>query len=193
MGNYKWNTNNSNRDLPYVVILMISRNKDNKDISNFKMRKYAKFRTKDMDKINKDFINFACEGVPGETSRLYISLNARDTKKVHKQLLHKLIDENICFDYIEPIIAGIAAEKQNAAEKKWFFDFDLKNDSVYEFVEDIISIDKTTNPTVVETPNGYAVIVEHGFDTRLIFEKWDKNIVSLKRDDLICINWIRKG
>lgn len=189
MGNYKWNTNNSDRTLPYVVVLFRSRNKDNKEVPNFKERKQAYFRTADMDRIFKDFDNFAREGVPGETSRCYVSLNARDVKKVKKELLHVLIDEeDICFDYIEPKIAGIAAKKENAAEKKWFFDFDIDSErALGQFMYDIENIDPSLYPEAVKTPHGYAVIVQHGFDTRELLADWTE--VGLKRDDLICRRW----
>lgn len=190
MGNYKWNTNNSDKTLPYVVVLFRSRNKDNKEVPNFKERKQAYFRTADMDKIHRDFEFFASQGVPGETSRCYVSLNARDVKKVRKELLHILIDEeDICFDYIEPKIAGIAAKKENAAEKKWFFDFDLNSErALGQFINDIKTIAPDLEPEAVKTPHGYAVIVQHGFDTRKLLAVWGEN-VSLKRDDLICRFW----
>lgn len=188
MGNYKWNTNDSDKTLPYVVVLFRSRNKDNKDVPNFKERKNAYFRSADKDKIYKDFIKFVNDGVPGEMSRCYISLNARDTEKVKKELLHTLIDEDICFDYIEPKIAGIAAKKENAAEKKWFFDFDLDSErALYQFITDIIAIDPNLTPEAIKTPHGYAVVVQHGFDTRKLLTDWEN--VTLKRDDLICSYW----
>lgn len=190
MGNYKWNTNNSDKTLPYVVVLFRSRNKDNKEVPNFKERKQAYFRTADMDKIHRDFEFFASQGVPGETSRCYVSLNARDVKKVRKELLHTLIDEeDICFDYIEPKIAGIAAKKENAAEKKWFFDFDLDSErALGQFINEIKTIAPDLEPEAVKTPHGYAVIVQHGFDTRGLLAAWGEN-VGLKRDDLICRFW----
>lgn len=191
MGNYKWNVNDSDTTKPYVVVLMTSRNKDNQDVPNFKARRKAKFCTLNEEKIYKEFEFFASQGVPGEMSRVYISLNARDPQKVHKQLLHMLIDKDeVKFDYIESTIAGIAAEKQNALEKKWFFDFDYDSErAVSQFINDILAIDATASPEVVKTPHGYAVIVQHGFDTRELLAQWES--VSLKRDDLICKKWIR--
>lgn len=196
MGNYKWNNNDSNRDLPYVVVLMISRNKDNAHVAGFKERKRSYFCTKDMEKIRRKFKAFVDEGIEGEMSRLYISLNARDPEKVRKKLLHLLIDEeNIVFDYIEAKIAGLAAEKDCAAEKKWFFDFDLDDlEKANEFVNDIKNIDPNLDPRVSKTPNGMAISVQNGFDTRALFSRWNRDeiVVSLKRDDLICYDWDTK-
>lgn len=189
MGNFKWNLNDSNKELPYVVVFMTARNKDNKNVKNFKQRKQAMFCTKDMDKIYRKFEHFVEDGVPGEFCRLYVSLNARDVNKVKKALLHMLIDEDICFDYLDGIVAGIAARRENAAEKKWFFDFDLDSErAVCQFKNDIYKIDATVDAYEVKTPHGYAVVVDHGFDTRELMQAWGDN-VSLKRDDLICMKW----
>ena len=38
MGSYKWNVNNSNKELPYVVVFFCSRNKDNANVEGFKER-----------------------------------------------------------------------------------------------------------------------------------------------------------
>lgn len=189
MGNFKWGRKNEFLDAPYVVVLMISRNKDNKELLGFKQRRKALFCSKDMDKINAEFNQFVREGMEGELSRLYISLNARDVNKVKKDFLHMLIDkEPYNFDNLNADLAGIAARKENALEHKWFFDFDL--DDAYKvrlFKEDIIKIDPTTRPTIHYTPHGFAVVVEHGFDTREL-SSWSE-YATLKRDDLICTRW----
>lgn len=189
MGNYKWNTNDVDKTLPYVVVLFRSRNKDNKNIPDFKERKRAYFRTADKEKIYRDFNHFIEDGVPGEMCRCYISLNARDVDKVKKAFLHTLIDEDeFCFEYIEPKLAGIAARRENAAEKKWFFDFDSKDIlKLQEFIKDILAIDENIFIQTIQTPHGFAVVVDHGFDTRTLLEKWKD--VTLKRDDLICEKW----
>lgn len=42
-----------------------------------------------------------------------------------------------------------------------------------------------------KTPNGYAVVVDNGFDTRKLLEKWSN--VSLKKDAMLCFAWKTKG
>ena len=39
--------------------------------------------------------------------------------------------------------------------------------------------------------NGYAVVVPHGFDTRDLLVKWNKEetIVEVKRDGMLLIDW----
>ena len=48
-------------------------------------------------------------------------------------------------------------------------------------------VEQYTKATKYKTPNGYAVILEHGFDTRELLSKWKD--VELKRDDMLCIAW----
>ena len=59
------------------VYLMCSRNKDNKDIPNFKQRdKIILEYKKNEDKIIEEFKSFAAKGVPGEQVKLYRSVNS---------------------------------------------------------------------------------------------------------------------
>jgi hypothetical protein len=43
-----------------------------------------------------------------------------------------------------------------------------------------------------DSPNGYAILVNKGFDTRNIL-KDREDVVTLKRDDMIIIDWDRKA
>lgn len=193
MGNYKWMDNDSERDKDYRVVFFVSRNKDNGNIAGFKERRESYFRHYDENKMTAKFKEFVNRGVPGEFCRMYVSNNARDPKKVHKELLKLLIDkEDFNFDYLEPTVAGIAAKKECAAEGKWFFDFD--NSSPYHLHDFILGIqesDPEVEVTYTPTPHGYAVIVNRGFDTRGLSEAW-KDTATLKRDDLICVDWRSK-
>lgn len=190
----KWTTDKLDPMGQYKVVLFISRNKDNKDVPDFKERKRSFFCQENPEKILKQFDSFVEEGVPGETSRLYVSNNARDPKEVRRDLLVELIQEDeINFNAIEAMIAGIAARKENAAEMKWLFDFDIPDeDKVKEFTWDILDKDPTVTVEYSATPNGYAVITSHGFDTRALFEKWSPNFVTLKRDDMVLKKWQMK-
>lgn len=175
-------------DKDIYVCLFISRNKDNKDVPNFVERRKSFITTKhytDPDLI-MEFFNFVSNGVPNEICRMYYSLNSRKKEVVHKQLLHFLIDEpnfNLCA--LQSKIASIAAKHECAKTKYWFFDFDIKDkNKVAEFINDINSIDNDMEITYHETPNGYAIIVSRGFDTRELLNKWSEN-VTLKKDDLV--------
>lgn len=188
--NFCWGTQRSKERKPYHVILMVSRNKDNHDIVGFKERRKAMFCEKNMDRIYRKFNSFVNEGINGEACRLYISVNARDEKKVQKTLIHELIDaEDFNFTAIEGVLAGIAARKENAAEHKWMFDFDNQDiDLVNNFIKDIYNSCADIEVKHYATPHGYAIVVDHGFDTRELMEKW-KDIVSLKRDDMLCYDY----
>lgn len=174
------------------VVLFISRNKDNRDILNFKERRRSFVTTKSPHELTEEFHHFVEDGVDGEICRMYYSVNARDAKKVRKELIKFLVDDdNFNIAHLGGKIAGIAASKECAATKHWMFDFDEDDKSIYDFVSDIRNIDPSSMPNAHKTPNGYAVIVEHGFDTRWLMAKWGK-IVTLKRDDLLCYRWSQK-
>ena len=114
-----------------------------------------------------------------------------------KSLTHFLIDNpDFNLEAISAKVAGIAAKSENALTHKWMFDFDNDDPHLaYEFMEDIKIIDETTKPQSYKTRNGYAIVVEHGFDTRKLMEKWKEKVeVELKRDDLLLVDWkIKKG
>lgn len=179
-------------DEDIYVCLFISRNKDNKDVPNFVERRKSFITTKHYTnlKLISEFNHFVNDGVPNEMCRMYYSLNSRKKEVVHKQLLHFLIDEpnfNLCA--LQSKIASIAAKKECAKTKYWFFDFDIQDiEKVKEFMNDIHNIDNNIIVFSRATPNGYAIITNRGFDTRELFKKWTEN-VTLKKDDLICIRW----
>ena len=192
MKNFKWGTESFN-DKPIYVVLFVSRNKDNAEIEGFVERRISFITHKAPHELETEFTNFVNNGLIGEFSRMYYSVNPRDPEKIYKQLLHFLIDEpdfNLCC--INSKLAGIAATKECNAGKRWMFDFDIcDNDKVWEFAADIKAIDPEVEVDIHPTPHGYAVITNRGFDTRKLFEKWTKD-VTLKRDDLLCIDWRTK-
>ena len=190
MKNYCWGTQ-SHTDKPIHTVLFVSRNKDNADLPNFEERRQSFITDKTPEELRDRFWAFARMGRFGEMSRMYYSVNARDPKKIHKELLHFLIDEpDFYLGSISSKVAGIAATKECSAESKWLFDFDIpSNEKVLEFVEDIEKIDSSVDIDIHTTPHGFAVVVDHGFDTRKLFEKWTKD-VTLMRDDLLCVRWL---
>ena len=145
----------------------------------------------DSEVLKTKFAEFVYSGVPGELCRFYYSINERDPEKIHKFLIHFLIDnENFNICDIQPKLASIAAKKECARSKRWMFDFDIDDDAlVNEFIEDIKAIDSSVEVNKYKTPHGYGVIVSHGFDTRTLYEKWDRSKTECKKDDLMCIDW----
>ena len=199
MGNYKWGGTSEDKTKPIKVCLFISRNKDNREIANHKDRRKAFLTRKDPADLIPAFMDFVNNGLCGEFCRMYISVNARDETKIKKQWIHYLVDdENINLEYIEAKFAGIAAQKECAAEKKWMFDFDSQDvDMRDDFVEDILECDPRVNVNAYPTPHGYAIITNRGFEARLkdktlLMDKW-KDVATLKRDDMLCVYWTKKG
>lgn len=191
MKNKKWNVVSSD-NRPVWVILFISRNKDNKHLDHFHERRQAFISKEPFNShiVHDLFKLFVENGQKGELCRMYHSVNARNEKNIRKKLLHFLIDNpdfNVCD--IQSKMAKIAAAKENAITKQWLFDFDIDDsEKLNEFCDDILKIDSTVQIKTHKTPNAYAVVVSHGFDTRKLFEKWNKD-VSLKRDALLCKTW----
>ena len=197
MKNCSWGIESFN-DSPIHIVLFVSRNKDNKDIEGFKERRQFFITNEPIDssKLKVKFANFAAEGVEGETSRMYYSVNARDGKKIYQQLLHFLIDNpdfNLCS--IQPKLAGIAAAKECALTKHWMFDLDTDDGyAAWAVCQNIRLYAPDVEIKKYKTPHGYAIVVNHGFDTRPLMELWEKIDIdiTLKRDDLLCIKWITK-
>ena len=177
---------------PLKSILFVSRNKDNKHLPDFKERRYVRLTTKTAEELKKDFENWSAQGRDGEFCRFYMKINARDRELVKKNLIKELIfNDNFDLVAAEAKIAGIANKKECAAERKWLFDFDDTEDKLEEFINDIKDCDKASVPLEIEvhkTPNGHAVIVSRGFDTRELMKKWSAT-VELKKDEMLCVNW----
>ena len=193
MNNKKWGVANSDSDLCYVV-LYVSRSKDNKDLPSFVERRKSFICTPDMiEHYEEAFKTFVNDGLPGELSRMYISVNTRHMPTIRKQLMHFLIDDdtfNLCA--IQSKIAGIAAQKECAAERKWLIDFDsIDNNALLEMTTWLSNLDNTLETQTYRTPNGYAVIVNHGFDLREFTERYN-DVATIKRDDMLCLEWKTK-
>ena len=195
MKNFKWGTISFDES-PVYVVLLVSRKKDNSHIENFVERRESFITHKEWNSeyLQTKFQEFVNRGAEGELSRMYYSVNERNGKKIYQELLHFLIDNpdfNLCS--IAPKLAGIAAAKECALSKRWMFDFDANDENlVKEFLHDISkTIDKPMKIDVHKTPHGYAIVTERGFDCRSLLEKY--TFVTLKRDDLLCVNWKTKG
>lgn len=197
MDNKKWGIVYSEADLCHVV-LFVSRNKDNdrsgRKIEGFKERRRAFITDEpfDSERLKKKFNDFVEEGVAGETSRFYYSVNARHVPTVRTKLLHFLIDNpKFNLSCINGKIAGLAAEADCAAERKWLFDFDIKDtDVIQEFLDELSERagEEVDIEVVKPTPNGYAVVISRGFDYRELCNdyRW-KDYVECKKDDMLYI------
>lgn len=167
------------------IYMFRSRNKDNAHLSNFHERcKTILAYAEDEPKVRRDFERFAAEGIPGEKTRLYRSVNRRDENKIREELAIRLIKDKPSMTKLNATLASVAQQTNNKAESKWLFDFDVDSPlAVLEFYNDL-----PVDGRIYKTPNGYAVVVEHGFDTRELMKKWENYDITLKRDELLFLD-----
>ncbi|RHP24438.1 MULTISPECIES: hypothetical protein [Clostridia] len=179
------------------VYLMRSRNKDNKDIPNFKERAKTILEYKENeDKVIEVFKDFATKGLPGEQTRLYRSVNSRNEEKIREELIIRLLRDKPSITQLNSILASVAQQVQNRDESKWLFDFDVDNrEMAADFLSDInhFSGIKLIDINCHKTPHGFAIVVPHGFDTRELMEKWKNYDITLKKDELLFLNMITNG
>ena len=170
----------------YHTILFKSRNKDNKHLEGFKERSKSFLSDKPVEELEDKFEKFADEGVEGESSRFYRSVNSRDIKKANTKLVHYLIDNpDFPPHKLQTKLVSLASEKNCAVENKWLFDYDFENEGdvgkVYDFGAELgRAIGDEQGVKVSSTHSGHTLIVEHGFDTRELLKQWTN--VSLHRD-----------
>lgn len=197
MSRRNWNTQEKNGQR-LVVCLFTSRNKDNEGVENFKERRKSFLAYEGSPHIEREFKHFVEDGVPGETSRWYESLNARDPEKAKKQLMIHLIenDDGSEIAHLNSVIVSIAAKKECAAEKKWLIDFDSRDDFLLaSFIYDVKEqmnkdcrrskkhLNEDPEITAKKTPNGYAVITPYGFYSQEILKYY--KCAELKKDGML--------
>lgn len=180
------------------VYLMCSRNKDNKDIPNFKGRTETILEYKENEyKVIEAFKSFAAKGVPDEQTRLYRSVNSRNEEKIREEFIIRLLRDKPSMTQLNRTLASVAQQVQNRDESKWLFDFDVDDDKLAaKFVYNVyLCCDdwKLEDITYHKTPHGYAIVAPHGFDTRELMEKWKDYDITLKKDDLLFLDMITNG
>lgn len=185
------------------VYLMRSRNKDNKDVPNFKQREKTILEYKENeDKVIEAFKSFAAKGVPGEQTRLYRSVNSRNEEKIREEFTIRLLRDKPSMTQLNRTLASVALQVQNRDESKWLFDFDVDDDKLAEDFKKDIKRFACDNSNIFfynyeieahKTPHGYAIVVPHGFDIRELMEKWKDYDITLKKDDLLFLDMITNG
>lgn len=186
------------------VVFFVSRNKDNQNVVEFKERKETHF-CKDVYELKEKFDKFVNEGKKGETSRFYVSVNDRDEDKARKALVCALVMEDVPLEKVKTKAVSLAMKPENAATKKWLFDFDCDNEEeLLAFTTALTwreGAPTTTVEMVCKTKNGYAVVVAHGFDTRGFLDEWNERLkkqnpnwgIELKRDAMLLWTWKTKA
>lgn len=176
------------------VYLIRSRNKDNKNVPNFKERAKTILEYKENeDRVIKEFHNFAADGVTGEQTRLYRSVNSRNEEKIREEFIIRLLRDKPSMTKLNRTLASVAQQVENRDESKWLFDFDIDDEEkVDDFIDDIYFCSGIEKHELHKTPHGYAIIVPHGFDIRELVEKWKDYDITLKKDELLFLDMIGK-
>lgn len=192
----------------YFTVMFTSRNKDNKELEGFKQRTKAFLHNHDLEddlnlsdtimwivlELRKEFTYFVDQGIKGETSRMYVSINPRNTDKANVDLVHYLIDnQNTSPNKVYNKLVSFASKKENALSQRWLFDIDTDKEEEFNSVLDSIKYYGEFNESSLslsKTVNGYAIVVPHGFDSRKVLEEHD--FVELKRDGNLLSYWATK-
>lgn len=185
------------------TVVLRSRNKDNKDVKDFRERKkvflvrefepYMGEIEEEVD-MYKEFDRFVQEGVEGETSRLYISVNSRDKKKIQRDLFIELYDKQLDFVSFQRKLVSIANKDDNKASRNYLLDYD-KDSTEEEMLKDIEEIRaniKHGNMLEIllqqKTPNGWHIIT-NPFDITAI----KKDYITVKKDGMLLKRYKTKG
>lgn len=152
------------------VYLMCSRNKDNKNVPNFKERTKAILEYEENEEnVIKAFKSFSTKGVRGEQTRLYKSVNSRNEDKIREDFIIRVLKDKPSVTKLNRTLASVAQQTCNRDEGKWLFDFDVDDEMlIHLFTLDVSEYSSITLSKIEshKTPHGYAIIVPHGFDTR---------------------------
>ena len=169
------------------MVLFVARNKDNKHIEGFKGSS-NQFLVTDVSNVSEKFEEFVSKQSEGVLCRCYVSVNKRKGDIVQKQLISYLALNDADLSKISRKTTSIAMLPQCAVTKKWLLDFDYESEEqVLEFIQDIKDVDNTLEVEHKKTVRGYAVITNHGFDTRELLKKWTD--CENKKDGMLLADW----
>lgn len=174
------------------VVFFVSRNKDNRDVPNFKERKETFFE-KSAEDTERRFKHFVEDGQPGEYSRYYVSVNNRDMEKTQKDLMCYFVQNNLSVRLagLETLACSMAMKPENAATKYWLFDLnEMTKEQALEFQD-------WTNVTSLlrQTKSGYALVTFSRFDYRDVLNRAEKAgyKVELKKDAQLFVKGLTKS
>lgn len=190
-------------DVIMFTVVLTSRNKDNKDLKDFRERKrtflvreFEPNMNEQQEEVNMydEFERFVQEGVDGEMSRLYISVNSRDAKKIQRDLFIELYDKQLDFVSFNRKLVSIANKDTNKASRNYLLDYDKDSteEEMLKDIEEIKSNIKHGNMLEIllykKTPNGYHIIT-NPFDVTAI----QKDYITVKKDGMFLKECKRKN
>lgn len=123
----------------------------------------------------------------GGVWRIHHTVNARDTEKARKWLIHKLIDESKFAGCVDSIWKTALLQKENAAENYYLFDVDANTRTEIENVHTLIGRNNGIIRESHLTKNGIHIITKP-FDVREICKL---SYVSLIRDGYYFIKEVK--
>ena len=185
------------------TVVLNSRNKDNKGIKDFRERKkvflvrefepYMGEREEEFNMYD-EFERFVQDGKDGEMSRLYISVNSRDEKKIQRELVMEMYDKQLDFVSFQRKLVSIANKDINKSSKNFLLDYDKDSteEEMLKDIEEIKSNIKQGNTLEIlvykKTLNGWHIIT-NPFDVRAV----NKDYITIKKDGMFLKDFKRKG
>lgn len=106
----------------------------------------------------------------GGAWRIHKTVNARSTTRARNELIKLLLDHPDKAAYVDSAWKTTLLQKECKAEEKFMLDVDTKEPEKIKHVEVLIENNGGAIERKVETPNGFHIITERGFDTRLVCE-----------------------
>lgn len=178
---------------PLLGVLFRARRKDNQQVAGFKERCESFLTRKRPYELRNRFARFVDQGQPGEISRFYISVNARDNAKTLKAIMHLLIDaQDVDMATLGQMAVSVAMQPEQRATRRWLLDMDdpslFRAEALRRRIERIYEeSDAPGRVTVLPTINGHHLICPHGFDVRQLgdMQEW----ADIKKDALYLHAW----
>lgn len=170
-----------------------SRNKDNVDVKNFKVRQKSLSYTNEKE-LRDQFNLFVEQGVWGETCRCYVSFNETDDVKMSYSVVHELLNriqqgQVPDLNKLIQLAIGESNKKANLKTKKCLIDVDTKSSDIFKNVVDVLNEDGVPIELTYETPNGYHILCSRGLNPKLL-ESFDD--VEIKGTVGNLLKWIDK-
>ena len=187
MANFShWERGDGGDPTRLMLYFLVSRGKDNRELAGFQRRYETFLAYEGSAMVERRFDTFVRAGLIGERSRLYQSVNARDEPKVRTALLAYLIEHDWPIAHLDSLSARLAAQKDKAAESRWLLDIDTTDEPARATILEEFERAYADHYQLVVTPNGLAIVTEHGFDSRELLRKYG-DVVSVKRDALLFV------
>ena len=191
----------------FHTVMFVSRHKDNEEqgIENFRPRceqHVAKLEVESLDtlaatardKFGAMFDRFVSDGVDGETSRMYVTLNGADSDRCLKELAIAVLQDKISdVTKVNATLVSIVARPEMAATKRWLFDADCDIETARIFADRVderlaarYGVDSpNAKCSILRSKNNFAIVTNARFDARGILDGFPD--IELKQEaSLFC-------